>query len=63
MLSRVIITRLVKVLRIVWRPPRKSRLTLKTTKSYAIIHTPQRFSELTHSSSEPSISIVVFLLI
>ena len=40
----------------IWRPPRKSGLTPKTIKArvihYAIIQSPQRFSKLTHSSSE-----------
>ena len=43
----------------IWRHPRKSGLTPKTTKvmvvRYAIIQSPQCFSELTHSSSEASI--------
>ena len=41
-----------------WWPPRKSGLTPKTTKArvvrYAIIQSPQWFSELTHSSSQGS---------
>ena len=44
------------------RPSRKSGITPKTTKvrvnSYVIIQSPHWFSELTHSSSEASISIL-----
>ena len=47
-----------------WRPLRKSGLTHKTTKAmvirYAIIQSPQWFSELTHSSSEVSIYCTLF---
>ena len=45
---------------IIWRPSRKTGLTHKTTETrivrYAMIQSPQWFSELTHSSSEASTS-------
>ena len=49
----------------IWRPPRESGLTPKITKArvirYAIIQSPQWFSELTHSSSVASIYFCVTL--
>ena len=43
----------------IWRPPRKSGLIPKITKTkvvhYAIIQSPQLFSELTQSSLDVSI--------
>ena len=46
-----------------WRPPRKSGLTPKSTKTrvvrYAIIKSSQWFTNLTHTSSEASISYMI----